>query len=484
MAKVYGEAIQKWIDDLALALQLYIENNGIKSRAVLSRQLGIPEREFQRIVVGEKISYRQIELYAEIFYQLGIEEADPRRIPNVEIFDEERELTQRIPVAWSDTQYRSWVDSKSPNGINDQMIQVESEAVPQPQNLHAVPEKGLSKTEVAQQKAVELEFANRFLDAVDRWLQGNWPGSTEKFCKSIGVRGHWLADIKHSQNVSENTEVYAKIFLRTWLPESDPRLLPDKLKFLPKAGYHLKKISWDDQEYANWLAEQERLEAAESPDTPILSGSGQTADSSDKVEEQAAVDEAPSSISVELPEPVITTDEEVFSAPPGDSIRSQNLLPAEAIDQSLDAFKVFLQELVHKIATPPPSSGGLNKPAADSLETLSKRLDDVETVFQAIHRLELKIDNIAQHLHRSVTPSADASPQAGPLGKVSITALMNELSRRLEDSRQMTVTDRDKLAKIVAPLAGGLIPYLSAYAQSSSQKREEVLSSIVEWRIS
>lgn len=425
-------SIKKWVEDLAFALQVYLdEHDEIKSRTQLGKLVGIEERTIQNIVAGDKVFSNNTELYAMIFDKLGIPEADPTTIPVFESFDASKHNLRTVkPLAWSDEKLQQWRESNNLPiaGQLDPTDTQEETAVDSDPTNGALNE---TATIIRQHQTFERQFVQRFLTSLFSWLARNWTGSQARFVTRVGIkRVNWISERKFNGTVGDDSAAYAAIFRHTRLPEADPRKLPDKLKMLPRGGFKREIRAWTDKDYDKWSLQQDKLE-------------------------QVSAD----LVSVVNPTTTPTqATESVLLSPP-----SRSATPVPQVESPNNSFADDLQSMLLELARKHDRS-----PAAD-IEVDQPTLRDL---LSAIETIDIKIDGMAK---------SQRNGQSGPeIEKVSLTALMTELTRRLVESKDSTIEERNEIARRINRQIGKLIPYLSAYGQATPEKREQVLASIEE----
>lgn len=88
--------------------------------------------------------------------------------------------------------------------------------------------------------------------ALRSWCERNGYVPRNKLAKELKISEAAWTGIIVGNNISENTEVYAKIFARTALPQSDPRTVPPHRKALPKGGSMEVEQAWSEGQWQDW----------------------------------------------------------------------------------------------------------------------------------------------------------------------------------------------------------------------------------------
>lgn len=464
------ESIKPWVENLALALQIYIEEQGIPSRTQLANRIGVPERQFRYIAAGDKFLHQSVEIYAEIYSQLGIKEADPRQIPVLIMFDPRIGMRTTKPMAWSEERYQDWLAAKNPTVVSNDVFvepmvgekeQEDLESIVEEQSFEAEAEAEAEEVETiidpANQvvnddeyellKAGQIALGERINQKLQAWMSKNWRGTKSDFAELIGLNTKWFLRFLGTDHIADSTEAYAKLYRLTNISDLDPRTLPPRLRALPRGGFMTTPRAWTEEEYQAWCLKQDQP-------SQVIDAVG------DLVMPATTEPSNKSAMSELVVSPKVTTN-------------SNGLSAVSAIEQMVEALKDSLVQIVERVGRPEQVARSEEQTPIDQQAILS-RLDDLVTMFEGVERIELKMDTLVSAVHRSATqPPPD-------IERVSISVMMQELHRRLIKSKTRSRSDRDRLAEIIAPLAGVIIPYLNAYAQATPEKREAVLESIKE----
>lgn len=437
MSQILAESIQRWVDDLSAALQLYMESHELKSVAQLARQLDLDERAMQMIVKGDRVFTKNIEIYAEIYDQLGIVEADPRQIPVYESTDPERQnLRTVVPLAWTQDRYDLWYATKHPPVHDDQEEQSDSHPI-------------LSDPSYIQHRALEREFTDRFLDALSAWMRDNWTGSVASFCKSLGIESGWISSMKSESNryVSDRTARYAAVYRRTGIPEAYPGRIPDKIRVLPN-GIKREGRAWTDDQYAKWAKAQEEREAK----TNLAKQSRQSVDDQANPQVQQSEIEP-----VETAPPKVTPQhaEDPILPPPLEQPQAESTVGLSESGLAVGLAFDLIVKAIRSIAQPP----------VQPQSNLDSQIDRLESVLT-------RLENLA-----TPTPPAPARPISG---QDPVKSLVLQLTSQLQTLRRGTEADRTKFVSSAGQQMADLMMLTRGFTILDPEKREHFFNTLQE----
>lgn len=106
----------KWRQALASALKGWLGRSTYDSPTAFARDNGIEESTLRRILRAENVP--GAETCAKIFLTTGLDEADPRKIPDL-IRVSPRGAKGYHTRAWTEAQYQSWLKKQSVKGANE-----------------------------------------------------------------------------------------------------------------------------------------------------------------------------------------------------------------------------------------------------------------------------------------------------------------------------------------------------------------------------
>lgn len=450
MANVLSGPIKKWAEDLALALQVYIEDQGISSRTHLAHQLGLPERSFRFICAGERVFPKGIEFYAEIFHQLGIPEADPGKIPVWEYYNEAKSMKVTKPLAWREIDWQKWLKSKKPSTTTETEDEEEQLVHEDTKNASGSSVITLTEIDFSQTREREKQFAQRLAEKLQQWMDAHGISTLASFAQSLGVTRRWLSGIMNDEVIGLDIEKYAQIYRITHIDEAAPWNIPNGMKKIPSGGFaRVIRPTWSRERYKEWERQQDGDSFNELP-PPILPPP--PAPEVVFVQTQTPVNEPKTTEVQSLP----------IETPPDQMVH----LRLEVLAETL---KLSFLELARQ-----GSSSSPEFVQEQLLESLPDRLD---LLVQFAQRAESMLDRLL-----GLADGSKPGVAGTHLETASTQALMQELKKRLIASKSATLTARDNLSESIRRLAGELFPYLDAYAQATNEKREEVLSSMKEFR--
>lgn len=99
-------------------------------------------------------------------------------------------------------------------------------------------------------------FATALSDSLKQWVQENGIKYGTNLGDELNVKRTVWGSLYHGMAVASNTEIYAKLFLRTRLPEADPRKIPDRQLFTPKGKAISLPRNWSETEWLRFLVDQ------------------------------------------------------------------------------------------------------------------------------------------------------------------------------------------------------------------------------------
>lgn len=439
-------AADKWVEELAASLQLYAEEKRMQSIALLAQEARVQKRMFYEIYNGRTLA-KDTELYAQIFNNLKLAEADPRRLPVSYTVNTRTGLRTLKPLAWSEKRWQSWVDSKNPVtpppidsiGLNSGKV-----ALPVESDVTQ-----LSEADFLSHRQHEKQYAVRLGVKLQQWMDAHGISTVASFAQSLGVTRKWLSRIMNDKIIGLDTEKYALIYKTTQLEEAAPWELPDDIRKLPKGGLFTIRRAWSKEEYLKWEHQQDGDSFNELP-TPILPEIPVPV--ALPIQPEAPVCEPPTVEVQSLP----------IETPPDQMVHLSLAALAETLKSS------FL-ELAHRGGLPP------TEPVPE--KSIEPPLDRIALLVQSNERIESKLDRLF-----GVSRDSSSTAIVADLESTSTQALMQELKKRLTSSKSTSAATRDQLSQSIGRLAGELFPYLDAYAQATPEKREEVLKSMKEFR--
>lgn len=114
--------------------------------------------------------------------------------------------------------------------------------------------KGLTKADAARLGENRKQWSQAFASALRNWCRDNGYTSFSKLKAELGIPdGSWKHLLDNRGGVVGDVTVYARLYVRTGLPEMDPRTIPPRVRYAARVGrYSEGKRVCTDQEYEKW----------------------------------------------------------------------------------------------------------------------------------------------------------------------------------------------------------------------------------------
>lgn len=103
-------------------------------------------------------------------------------------------------------------------------------------------------------------WAKSLAEALGIWCSENGYLRKIDFAEELKIPPNVWKHISAGDGITGDSDptVYARLFLKTALPQADPRLIPAKKIFMPKSGQYGEIVrAWTDESYKNWLLTSE-----------------------------------------------------------------------------------------------------------------------------------------------------------------------------------------------------------------------------------
>lgn len=92
-------------------------------------------------------------------------------------------------------------------------------------------------------------WAEGLSEALEKWCKRNGYSPRTTLCQELDIPKEAWGRISSGANVVTDIELYARLFLKTRLSESDPRTVPAR----PRGNIADKLRAWSTKEYQDWL---------------------------------------------------------------------------------------------------------------------------------------------------------------------------------------------------------------------------------------
>lgn len=107
-------------------------------------------------------------------------------------------------------------------------------------------------------------WTERLYDAVKIWCSDNGYRYVQDLRDELEIPHNKWDTIR--QKAFTDTEYYARIFQRTGISEADPRKIPERLQFVPRAHKNVvRQRAWTEEQYQEWLSIQGVQDSAVQP---------------------------------------------------------------------------------------------------------------------------------------------------------------------------------------------------------------------------
>lgn len=276
------------------------------------------------------------------------------------------------------------------------------------------------------ERDVRKEWASALSKSLKRWMHSSEFWTTTALAIALDVPHRQMRSILSGKTISRTTEYYARVFIRTGLPEADPRKIPDRLQKMPHSPATLIKVAWTDEAYVTWLQQEgKKYLAVEAPTYPP-----------EEVPQGESKHMQPSEIHAKVDEVSLSGQ-----GPPGESGFLEDMLG------------VITSHVSRKI--PPGLTEQQTTQLESAIQAASKSLE--KTLLSETSQLK-------ELIIQSQLPSPSSKPVATVIKQDTDPGV---LARRLTEQLMKAVNgqaeDRDRLSERYGHDFGRLLPLLDAF---------------------
>lgn len=318
MAKTGGKSA--WVAEQFLLFSVLALEKGYANPADWAEIMGLDPLVFENISQGRLVNPN---VFALLHQHSGL--FDPRDIP-----DEKRSGITHIR-RWNNARYEEWLkgqvthdESEGEDALNKEgAVDTTVEDV-----TTKVVEEADYAEEARQIKAKSEAWARDLSQAVSDWCDRNHYRYKSNLADELGLTPSQLGHIIKADSISRDQELHARLFVRTGLKESDPRLVPDGYKITRGRLVRVKR-AMDPAVFEQWY----RREGYkwEKPQQPSLSS---------------------------LVEPILSEGGPIDSKDVPPSVSSEQL---QFLSQKLDKALSELEEMKQQRSVPSDPLGGLGQ---------------------------------------------------------------------------------------------------------------------------
>lgn len=102
-------------------------------------------------------------------------------------------------------------------------------------------------------------WTRKLSEALRNWCDRNGYRTRNVLAQELSIRRSIWESIIIGKSVASDVEIYARIFLKTGLPEANPTTVPDHSKVLPRDGRRIFiHRAWTQEQFENWKKRQSR----------------------------------------------------------------------------------------------------------------------------------------------------------------------------------------------------------------------------------
>lgn len=111
----------------------------------------------------------------------------------------------------------------------------------------------LTKADTESFETKRRQWVQTLTPALRKWCDDNGYIPRSKLATELEIPASKWKHLISGVSISGDVTIYARLHLRTWLREADPRTVPSRLRYAARVGHYFEaKRAWTDQEYDKW----------------------------------------------------------------------------------------------------------------------------------------------------------------------------------------------------------------------------------------